>query len=121
MARILVVDDNPQVARLVEFKLEREGYEVQVVHDGSTAIDTATESPPDLCILDVMMPGLSGYEVLIEFRKNPDLAKLPVILLTSLGEERHVVKGLQSGADDYMVKPFSPSELLARVNRLLAA
>ena len=121
MARILVVDDNLVLAHLVEFKLSRDGHEVQVVHNGPEAIEAATKSPPDLCVLDIMMPGMNGYQVLAAFRETPELAELPVILLTSLGEDHHVVRGFKSGANDYVVKPFSPSELVARIERLLAA
>jgi len=121
MGRILVVDDNPQIARLVEFRLAREGHEVVVVHSGAEAIASAAARRPDLVVLDIMMPGMDGYEVLRTFRDRRDLAFVPVILLSGLGEEHHVVQGLKSGAQDYMTKPFSPSELAARVEKLLAA
>jgi len=121
MRRILVVDDNPQIARLVEFRLAREGHDVVVVHSGAEAIESASAIRPDLVILDIMMPGMDGYEVLRVFRSRLDLAGVPVILLSGLGEDHHVVRGLRSGAQDYMTKPFSPSELAVRVEKLLAA
>ena len=121
MGRILVVDDNPQIARLVQFRLSREGHEVVVVHSGQGALDSAGASPPDLIILDIMMPGMDGYEVLRTLKGHADLAGIPVILLSGLGEEHHIVQGLRSGAQDYLTKPFSPAELAVRVERLLAA
>ena len=121
MARILVADDTPQIVRIVTYKLEQKGHEVTAVSDGLAAIEEARAHPPELCILDVLMPGADGYEVLQAVRKDPKIQDIPVIMLTSLGDDSHVVRGLEHGANDYMVKPFSPSELLARVDRLLAA
>lgn len=121
MARILVADDTPQIIRLVTYKLRQKGHEVTAVADGLAAIEEARAHPPELCILDVLMPGADGYQVLRTLREDPQIRNIPVIMLTSLGDDSHVVRGLEHGANDYMVKPFSPSELLARVERLLAA
>jgi len=121
MARILLADDNDVVARLVAHKLIQNGHEVEIASDGRQAIEAANVSRPDLCILDVMMPGMDGYQVMSTLRESADLADIPVILLTALGDDEDVVRGLRRGASDYMVKPFSPSELVARVDRLLGA
>lgn len=121
MAKILLAEDTPQVARLVVYKLTQKGHEVRVATDGLQAIQEALAYRPDLCILDVMMPGVDGYQVLYQLRADPNLASVPVILLTTLGDEGHVIRGLQAGANDYVTKPFSPSVLLARVERLLHA
>ena len=120
MARIMIADDNPMIARLVAAKLKGQGYEVDVVTDGTQAMEVALKSPPDLCILDVMMPGMDGFEVLHALREDPRFKSIPIILLTSLGEDSHSVRAFREGASDYVVKPFSPSELMARVERLLA-
>ncbi|HYM81002.1 MAG TPA: response regulator [Candidatus Limnocylindria bacterium] len=121
MARILVADDDSQIASLVAMKLRLNGHEVVVVANGHEAIEAVDLARPDLCILDVMMPGMDGFQVLAALRARPDLAGLPIVLLTALGEEKHVVRAFKEKANDFVVKPFSPSELLVRVERLLAA
>jgi DNA-binding response OmpR family regulator len=121
MARILIAEDTLHVARLVEYKLTQHGHEVSIAGDGVQALEMAKASPPDLCILDVMMPGMDGYRVLASLRADPLLQHVPVIMLTSLADDSNVVRGLRAGANDYVVKPFSSSELVARVDRLLAA
>jgi DNA-binding response OmpR family regulator len=121
MARILVADDNPQIAKLVALKLSMSGHEVTVVGDGLEAVGAFERSVPELCILDVMMPGISGLQVLKTLRQKPEFDKIPIVILTAIGEEKHVVQALRDGADEYVTKPFSPAELLARVERLLAA
>jgi DNA-binding response OmpR family regulator len=114
--RILVVEDDPTVSEVVTRYLDREGYEVETVADGNVAVDRARGRPPDLMILDLMLPGLDGLEV---FRRLRSFAPIPVIMLTARGDEADRVTGLELGADDYVGKPFSPRELTARVKTVL--
>jgi DNA-binding response OmpR family regulator len=114
--RILVVDDDATVAEVVERYLQREGYVVEVVGDGRTALDRALADPPDLVVLDLMLPGIGGLDVCRRIRA---LAPVPVIMLTARGDEADRVVGLELGADDYVSKPFSPKELVARVRAVL--
>ena len=114
--RILVVEDDATVAEVVGRYLEREGYEVDIVGDGRVALDRATARPPDLMVLDLMLPGLDGFEV---FRGLRAVAPVPVIMLTARGGEDERVAGLELGADDYVSKPFSPRELTARVKSVM--
>jgi diguanylate cyclase (GGDEF)-like protein len=116
---ILVVDDDPDIARFVEVNLRSAGYEVSVAGDGAEALDRATEIRPDLVLLDVMMPRLDGFEVAQRLRKNPQTANTSIIMLTAKALSSDKVTGLQSGADDYIIKPFDPIELLARVKGTL--
>lgn len=115
-ARILVVDDEPKIVRLIQTYLEREGYEVVTAFDGPSALKAARAFRPDLIILDIMLPGLDGLEVLTRLRQESDVY---VILLTAKAEEPDRVVGLTVGADDYVTKPFSPRELVARVKAAL--
>jgi DNA-binding response OmpR family regulator len=114
--RILVVEDDPTVADVVARYLERDGFDVEAAGDGLKAIDRVTAEPPDLMILDLMLPGLDGLEV---FRRVRSFAPVPVIMLTARGDEHDRVMGLELGADDYLGKPFSPRELTARVKSVL--
>jgi diguanylate cyclase (GGDEF)-like protein len=116
---ILVVDDDPDIARFVEVNLRSAGYEVSVAGDGEEALERATEMRPDLVLLDVMMPRLDGFEVAQRLRKNPQTANTSIIMLTAKALSSDKVTGLQSGADDYIIKPFDPIELLARVKGTL--
>ena len=119
-ARILVVEDDPTVAEVVVDYLRNAGLEPRHVMDGRTALETATTWQPDLVILDLMLPGADGIEVCRSLRAGRDpQARLPVIMLTALGEESDRVRGLESGADDYVTKPFSPRELTLRVQAVL--
>jgi DNA-binding response OmpR family regulator len=113
---ILVVDDEPRYLGLVEVNLETDGYEVQTAMDGQPAIEAAATDPPDLILLDVMMPGMDGFTVCERIR---EFSSVPIIMVTAKGEERDRVRGLDAGADDYIVKPFSAQELLARVRAVL--
>ena len=115
MARILLADDEQKIGDMVAFKLTNSGHQVVRVVDGETALAAAERDRPDVIILDVMMPLVDGFAVLGRLKANPDLRTIPVIMLTARGEERDVLSGLQAGADDYVVKPFSLKELLARV------
>jgi diguanylate cyclase (GGDEF)-like protein len=116
---ILVVDDDPDIARFVEVNLRSAGYDVAVAADGQEALDKAGELRPDLVLLDVMMPRIDGFEVAQRLRKNPTTANTSIIMLTAKALSADKVTGLQSGADDYIIKPFDPIELLARVKGTL--
>jgi two-component system response regulator ResD len=115
---ILVVEDEPTIAEVVARYLERAGYETRRVHDGPSAVAAASQRRPDLVVLDIMLPGFDGFEVMR--RLHADLeGRVAVILLTAKGEESDRLVGLRSGADDYVVKPFSPAELVARVDAVM--
>ena len=113
---ILVVDDDPNISRLEQLYLEKEGYEVKVAADGNEAIESFRKLPPDLVLLDVMLPGTDGYEVLKAIRKS---GSIPVIMVTAKGEIFDKVLCLELGADDYIVKPFDGKEMIARVKAVL--
>jgi DNA-binding response OmpR family regulator len=115
---VLVVDDEPTIAEVVARYLERAGYETRVAADGVQAIQSAACERPDLVVLDLMLPGIDGLEVMRRLREQ-DRERIAVILLTAKGEESDRVIGLRLGADDYVVKPFSPAELVARVDAVL--
>jgi DNA-binding response OmpR family regulator len=119
-ARVLVADDEPHLLRLVKFRLEREGYDVLIATDGDEALGLARRERPDLCVLDVMMPKRSGFDVLRELRADPECAGMKVIMLTARAHDRDVDAGFALGADDYITKPFSPQELRVRVSTHLA-
>ncbi len=117
--RVLVVEDEPAVRRLLAYNLRAAGFEVIEAHDGEEALQLLEELPPDLLILDWMLPGLSGIELCRRLRRRTATAHLPVIMLTARVEERDRLRGLETGADDYVTKPFSPAELVARVRAVL--
>ena len=117
--RIIVIEDERDMAELVAMRLTREHYEVEVAHDGAEGIRKIRAAVPDLVVLDIMLPGMSGTEVLKEIRGDPQTAGVPVIMLTAKSEESDVVVGLQLGADDYVTKPFSMSILVARAAAVL--
>ena len=119
MRRLLIVEDDKDIVELVRYNLEKEGYQTNVAVDGLTALSTLKKSPPDLVILDLMLPKLPGLEVCREIRRDQSLNRLPILMLTARGEEADRVVGLEMGADDYVTKPFSPRELVARVKALL--
>jgi DNA-binding response OmpR family regulator len=120
VALIVVADDDVDIRDLVEFKLTTLGHQIVTVADGSSAVDACRTSRPDLAVLDVMMPGLTGLEAVREIRSNPALKDIPVILLTARAQQSDVQTGYDSGADDYITKPFSPKDLASRVEALLA-
>ncbi|WP_068922241.1 response regulator transcription factor [Planobispora rosea] len=120
MATVLVAEDDSDIRDLIVFKLEQAGHTVIAVGDGASALRLARERPPEIVLLDVMMPGMSGVEVCRELRRHPETAGLPIILLTARAQESDVAKGLTAGADDYIVKPFSPRVLADRVHSVLA-
>lgn len=117
--RILVVDDEPDILSLLVYQLSREGYRVSTAVDGRSALSTAREERPDVVVLDLMLPGVDGYEVLRTLREDDDTSDIPVILLTARREEEERVRGFRFGADDYVTKPFSARELALRVRALL--
>jgi len=117
--RILIVEDEAPVVTLLRYNLEREGYDVDVAVDGEEALVSVDENPPDLILLDWMLPEVSGIEVARRLRRGAKTKSIPVIMLTARSEEADTVRGLEAGADDYLTKPFSPAELLARVRALL--
>ena len=117
---VLVADDDEDILQLVSFRLERAGYKVVTAADGQQALAAAREHKPDLAVLDVMMPGLNGYEVTRQLRADAATATIPVILLTARVQEADVSRGFEAGADDYLRKPFSPQELRSRVQAILA-
>jgi DNA-binding response OmpR family regulator len=119
MAKILVAEDERPIGDMVAFKLTNSGHQVIRARDGEEALALAVAERPDLVLLDVMMPALNGFEVLQRLKADPALAAVPVIMLTAKGRERDVLTGLQAGAVDYIVKPFSLKELAARIETAL--
>ena len=118
-SRVLVVEDEPDIRDLLAFHLERGGYQVTRAATGPEALRQLRAAPPDLVVLDLMLPEMDGLEVCRRLRADPATAGLPVIMLTAKGDEVDRVVGLEIGADDYVVKPFSPKEMLARVRAVL--
>ena len=116
---MLIVEDDGDIAALIAHFLDKAGYASDIVGDGGRALAHALSAPPDLVVLDVMLPGLSGLDVCKALRADNRTAALPIIMLTARGEESERIAGLDVGADDYIVKPFSPGELMARVRALL--
>jgi len=117
--RILVVDDEPDITALVAYHLAKAGFRVSTASTGPEALKAAREERPDIVILDLMLPGVSGYDVLAELRRRDETREVGVILLTARREEVDRIRGLSLGADDYLTKPFSPPELSLRVRALL--
>jgi two-component system phosphate regulon response regulator PhoB len=117
--QILIVEDETALVELVRYNLEAADYAVAVAADGEEALRAIAEDKPDLVILDWMLPLVSGLEVCRQLRRKPETRSLPVIMLTARGEETDRIRGLETGADDYITKPFSPNELVARVRALL--
>jgi DNA-binding response OmpR family regulator len=113
---VFVVEDDATVAEVVTRYLERDGFSVERVSDGASALERIHDAPPDLVVLDIMLPGMDGLEVCSQLRSE---GRIPIVLLTALGEESDRIAGLELGADDYITKPFSPRELVARVNAVL--
>ena len=118
-ADLLVVEDDPALSRLIGYNLEKQGYAVRVVGDGEAALEEVRQKRPDLLLLDWMLPGISGLEVCRQLRGQPKTATLPIVMLSARGEETDTIRGLDTGADDYLVKPFSMEALFARVKAML--
>jgi two-component system phosphate regulon response regulator PhoB len=117
--QILVVEDESALVEILRYNLEKEGFSVATAADGEAALEAVTDHKPDLLILDWMLPHVSGLEICRQLRRKPETRELPIIMLTARGEESDRVRGLEVGADDYVAKPFSPSELIARVRAVL--
>ena len=120
-ALILVADDDGDVRELVVFRLERAGYRVVTAADGQEAVEVALERSPDVCVIDVMMPKLDGYQVTERLRASSGLAEVPIVLLTASVEDAAVSRGFEVGASDYIKKPFGPHELLERIAAALGS
>jgi two-component system phosphate regulon response regulator PhoB len=117
--RILIVDDERDLVELISMNLQRNGYDTLTAHDGPTGLDIARKQKPDMLVLDVMMPGLSGRDVTLALKGDPDTASIPILMLTAKTEETDIIVGLSMGADDYVTKPFSMKVLMARVAAVL--
>ncbi len=118
---VVVAEDDLNISEMLGYLLEQEGYTVHLANDGGQAFEIVSEVKPALVILDVMMPVMDGYEVLKKMKSDDELKDILVVMLTAKGKEYEVAKGFELGSDDYFVKPFSPTELIARINRLLEA
>ena len=116
---ILIVDDEPSVVVPIQFLMEQQGYRVMIAERGEDALDLIYQYKPDLVLLDIMLPGIDGYEVCEIIRLNPNFRKVKIIFLTAKGREEEIAKGLALGADAYITKPFSNTELVAKVKELL--
>ena len=117
--RILIVEDEEDIAELLSYKLGQEGFEVEICPRGDTALERSLEEPPDLVLLDLMLPGLDGLELCRHLRREPATTSVPIIMLTAKAEEVDRIVGLELGADDYVVKPFSPREVALRIKAVL--
>ena len=117
--RILLIEDDSDIAELVQYNLEREGYRVHVSGDGELGLKQALQLRPDMIVLDLMLPGLDGLTVCRRLKASPQTQDVPILMLSAKGEESDVVIGLEMGADDYVAKPFSPKELVARIRAVL--
>jgi two-component system alkaline phosphatase synthesis response regulator PhoP len=116
---ILVVDDERDIRELIEYNLTKAGYRVQAAASGEECLELVSKAPPDLLLLDLMLPGINGLEVCRTLKRDAQLERLPIIMISARGEESDVIVGLELGADDYVAKPFSPRVLLARVKSVL--
>ena len=124
MSKILLVDDDVDLAELIQTKLNAEGHQTTVINTGDGAFEFAKKVKPDICILDIMLPGVTGYQICRKLRKDPELYRSAILILTALGEEPEILHGLEQGADDYLVKPFKLERLMdkiASLNALLTA
>jgi DNA-binding response OmpR family regulator len=120
MLRVLVSEDEADIRDVVRHKLEGAGYQVTAVEDGASALRQAISDPPDLVLLDVMTPGMTGLDVCAALRRTPATAQLPIIMLTAEADEADIAEGLRAGADAYVTKPFSPRDLMSRIRSLLS-
>lgn len=121
MARILVVEDDPYNIKILDFRFKSLGHEIISAVDGGKALEIASKEKPDLILLDVMMPVMNGFQVLRKLKSQEETKNIPVIMLTAKVHEKDIVGGLEAGAVDYVTKPFSFAELIARVNRTLSS
>lgn len=121
MTRVLIADDEPHIRKLVSFTLSNHGYEVLEAADGGAAYDRACDDQPDLVLLDVMMPVMTGYDVLSKLKANSATEHIPVVMLSAKSQQAEVREGLEGGAQEYICKPFTPKDLLQRVAEILGA
>ena len=119
MARVLVAEDDPDIAQLLAHYLKRAGFEADLISSGHDVLPRIKKAPPDVLLLDIMLPGLDGLEVCRAVRSDPAMAAIPIIMVTARGEESDRIVGLELGADDYITKPFSANEVVARIRALL--
>ena len=119
LQKILIVEDDIDIAQLISFNLERAGYQVGMCHDGREGLDKIFTDQPDLVVLDLMLPGMDGYGILREMQRDPRTHRTPVLMLTAKSQTEDRIRGLEMGADDYLTKPFSPKELLLRVQAII--
>ena len=117
--QVLVVDDEPDIVALVSYQLVKEGFQISTAADGEEALETAKRELPALIVLDLMLPGMSGFDVLEALRRHPPTRDIAVLMLTARSDEANRIRGLSLGADDYLTKPFSPAELVLRVKAIL--
>ena len=117
--KILIVEDEFDILKLIEFNLKKEGFDVIAVSDGESAIKEVRSNKPDLILLDLMLPGIQGLDVCRIIKSNQETKETPIIMVTAMGQEEDIVKGLETGADDYITKPFSIKVLIDRVNAFL--
>ncbi len=116
MTKILIVEDDPTTVQLIEFLLKKNNFEVLIAYNGEEALQIARKEKSDLILMDVMMPKMDGIEAIEKLKKDENTRDIPIIILSALGQEMDVMRGLQAGASSYIVKPFSPQELLAEIN-----
>jgi two-component system phosphate regulon response regulator PhoB len=119
MSKILIVEDDPDIRELLRFNLEKAGYNLFLAEDGEKALTLARKHSPDIILLDLMLPGVDGLEVCRTLKKDPELQRIPIIMVTAKGEELDRVVGLELGAEDYVVKPFSLREVVLRIQKIL--
>jgi two-component system phosphate regulon response regulator PhoB len=117
--RILVIEDEPDIAEVLQYNLEKEGFDVETARRGDTGLDAIRRDNPDLIVLDLMLPGIDGLELTRMLKRDPLTSRLPIVMLTARGEEVDRIVGLELGADDYISKPFSPREVVLRVKAVL--
>lgn len=118
--KILVCDDERSIVRLIQVNLERQGWEVVTAYDGKEGLEKIRSEKPDICVLDVMMPYMDGFEVLKNLRREPETQNLPVVMLTAKAQDKDVFEGYHFGADVYLTKPFNPMELVTFIKRIIA-
>jgi two-component system alkaline phosphatase synthesis response regulator PhoP len=118
---VLVVDDEPSISRLIKMSLAVEGYDVRTVNSGFDAMEELEKEKPELLLLDIMMPGMNGFEVCAAIRKNPEFKAMKIVFLTAMGNPGDAQRGFALGGDDYIIKPFDPEELIVRVRDMIGA
>ena len=119
MTKILIAEDEPDIRELVAFTLRFAGYEVVVAHNGEEAVQMAARELPDMALMDVRMPRMTGYDACRAIKAHPDLADMPVVFLSAKGQEAEIESGLDAGAEEYLLKPFAPDQLIERVRAIL--